>query len=77
MTYIISERDKQLEEDLMLSYLQIDWLDSYGGRTEDDLRADDDGLYVEMSMGGNAFKKKYMPSIKKLLDLKIKELWNR
>ena len=46
-------------EKLELTLSQLYWLDTHGGRTVDDVKADDDGLYV--LFGGRIIKKVYLP----------------
>jgi hypothetical protein len=46
-------------ERLELTWSQLYWLDTHGGRTVDDVKADDDGLYV--LFGGRIIKKVYLP----------------
>lgn len=46
-------------EEKDLSYNQKIWLDKHGGRTIEDVRADDDGLYV--LFGNKIITKRYLP----------------
>lgn len=45
-----------------LSYKQIWWLDSRGGRTENDMEEDDQGLFCWFGSGGRLLKRVSLPS---------------
>lgn len=49
-------------KEIKLSYFQKRWLDTRGGRNEDDVFSDKDGLFVLMGNGRGGEKKVYLPS---------------
>lgn len=47
-----------------LSYSQIKWLDSRGGRNNTDVLTDDKGYYIEMQGRNLTINKVYLPTTK-------------